>query len=340
MLTQNQIKEIREHLETSQNPLFFFDNDLDGLCSFLLFRRFVRRGKGVAIKSFPDLDESYSRKIREFNPDKIFILDKPLVSEGFLDYCRQNGLDVIWIDHHEPQKHDDVFYYNPLNGKSPSNEPTSYLCWKAVQKDDWIALLGCLNDWYLPEFAKDFSAKYPGLLDKFEDPGKARFSSEIGRLMLILIFAMKDSTTNVMRMIHLLIDTQTPYEILSEEKKYENILRRYRKINRTYQKLLSKALKQKHEKIVYFQYGGEMSLSRELCNALYFHNPKKVIMVVYVKGEKVNISLTSPKKDLRPILAKALEDIEGSGGGHPRACGASVMLKDLDNFKEIIESYF
>ena len=55
MLTENQIEEIKEHLDKAQNPLFFFDNDGDGLCSFLLLQRFIKKGKGVAIKSFPEL---------------------------------------------------------------------------------------------------------------------------------------------------------------------------------------------------------------------------------------------------------------------------------------------
>ena len=44
MLTKKQINEIREHLEKAQNPLFFFDNDPDGLCSFLLLQRYIGRG--------------------------------------------------------------------------------------------------------------------------------------------------------------------------------------------------------------------------------------------------------------------------------------------------------
>ena len=49
MLSEKQVKEIREHLEKAQNPLFFFDNDQDGLCSFLLLQRYIGRGKGIAI---------------------------------------------------------------------------------------------------------------------------------------------------------------------------------------------------------------------------------------------------------------------------------------------------
>ena len=337
MLTQNQINEIREHLESSQNPLFFFDNDVDGLSSFLLLRRFLGRGKGVAIKSFPELDETYTRKIRELNPDKIFILDKPLVSEGFIEFCNQQGLEIIWIDHHGPAKPKGVHYYNPLNGKSPSSEPTSYLCWKVVRQDDWIALLGCLYDWYLPDFAKEFTKKYPGLLDKNDTATKAKYETEMGKITLILTFAMKDTTTNVLKMMKTLIDTKTPYDILSGDKKYSYIMDRFKKINRTYTKLLTKALNQKIGKIVFFQYGGDMGMSRELSNYLIYKNPKKVVVVARSIGDKVNMSLTSPKVNLKLILEKALKEIDGTGGGHPRACGASINVKDLDRFKEIVE---
>jgi len=59
MISQNKLEELRENLENSQNPLFFFDNDTDGLCAFLILRRALGRGRGVAIKSFPDLKDQY-----------------------------------------------------------------------------------------------------------------------------------------------------------------------------------------------------------------------------------------------------------------------------------------
>jgi len=84
MLTEKQVKEIRTHLEKAQNPLFFFDNDPDGLCSYLLLRRAYGKGKGIPVRSFPDLNVGYFRRIEELNSDYVFILDKPIVSEEFL----------------------------------------------------------------------------------------------------------------------------------------------------------------------------------------------------------------------------------------------------------------
>ena len=146
MLTKEQIIEIKEHLEKAQNPLFFFDNDQDGLCSFLLLQKFIKRGKGVPVKSFPDLTEDYFRKINELNADYVFILDKPVVSEKFWEKIKQINIPVVWIDHHEIDKNDIpdfVNYYNPLYNKNSNNEPVTSLCYQVNRKrrDLWLAVV-------------------------------------------------------------------------------------------------------------------------------------------------------------------------------------------------------
>jgi len=82
MLTAKQVDEIRQHLEQAQNPLFLFDNDPDGLCSFLILRKFCGKGKGVPIRSYPSMNSEYFRKVNELKADYIFILDKPFLLSG------------------------------------------------------------------------------------------------------------------------------------------------------------------------------------------------------------------------------------------------------------------
>ena len=86
MLNQKQIKQIREELETCKRPLFFFHDDADGLCSFLLLYRFIKEGKGIIIKTTPRVDEKFLRKVEEYGPDKIFIVDIAIVDQYFLDH--------------------------------------------------------------------------------------------------------------------------------------------------------------------------------------------------------------------------------------------------------------
>ena len=340
MLTEKQVLEIREHLEKAQNPLFFFDNDNDGLTSFLILQRFLGRGKGVAIRSFPELDASYHRKIEELNPDYVFILDKPVVSKEFLNQVKADNLPIVWIDHHNISKPEDsdVNYYNPyLNDKT--SEPVSYLCYKIANKkeDMWLAMIGCISDAYLPDFYPEFEKKYPEL--SMKNPKSAfdlLYNSEIGRISRILDFSLKDSITNVVNMLRFMMKAKGPMDILEENLGTKQILNRYNEINSKYQVLIEKARESVKGKLIYFQYAGSLSLSSNLANQLSFEFPGKHLIVVYIRGNVANISMRG--KGVRKLTLEGIKDIEGAtGGGHEDATGAKMSVSDLPLFKERVE---
>lgn len=337
MLTEKQVKGIKEHLEKAQNPLFFFDNDADGLASFLLLRRYINRGKGVAIKSFPDLNASYARKLYELNPDYVFVLDKPAVASGFLEEARNLSLPLVWIDHHNVARPEDdkIFYFNPYHNDK-TNEPVSYLCYQIADKkeDLWLAMIGCIGDGFFPDFASEFEEKYHELWgENIKTAFQALYTTEIGKITKILSFALKDRTSRVVSMLRFLISVKGPYDILDEEKA-QNILYRFKQVDSKYTKLIEKARKFSKGSVLFFQYGGELSLSADISNELFFLFPNKVIAVAYIKGAKANVSLRW-KKDIRRITLEAIKNLEdATGGGHEHATGVQVSVEDLPKFKE------
>ena len=352
MLSDMQVEEIREHLEKAQNPLFFFDNDNDGLTSFLLLRRFIDRGRGISIKSYPGLDESYYKRVEEIKPDYIFILDKPEVSEGFLEKAKEDNLQVVWIDHHQTEKpvnnlYPNVSYYNPYL-LDKTNEPVSYICYKITRKkeDIWIAIIGCVSDHYLPDFYDEFVDRFPELAKKNpvgkKKPFDVLYKSEIGRIARILDFSLRDSTTNVVKMLKFMIKVKGPMEILEENSKTKHILEKFDEINSKYQKLMDKAREKASDKLIYFKYEGSVSLSSNLANQLSYEFPDKVVVVVYLNGDLANVSLRW-SGDVRKLTLEAIEGIEGaSGGGHREATGAKMLVSELLKFegkiKELIEN--
>ncbi len=201
MLTSEQISNIRKRLEESQNPLFLFDNDTDGLCSFLLLRRFIDRGKGFPVKSFPELNHTYAHKLDELNPDCLFILDKALVSPDFLDIVRQKNIPVVWIDHHDvaiqdPSSMEGVEYYNPLrtsNPKHASSEPTTYWAWLVTKRkeDMWLAMVGCLADAYLPDFSEELYFQYPDYWRQVDSATDGRYKTQIGKIGMIFSLVLR-----------------------------------------------------------------------------------------------------------------------------------------------------
>lgn len=342
MLSEAEIKTIRTHLEKAQNPLFFFDNDTDGLCSFLLLRRFIDRGKGIAIKSFPDLNASYARKIHELKPDYIFILDKPVVSEGFLREVKESNLQLVWIDHHDVpfpnlEQFPEVFYFNSMRNEKPSSEPVTYWAYKiAGKKEDlWLALAGCIGDGYLPEFSEDAEKKYPELWRKVDSAFEGLYRTEIGKIARILSFSLKDRTSNVVNMMKTMFKANAG-DVLQESRK-NMMLERFVQINSKYEKIVEKAkMNVSRGKLLYFQYGGDLSISAEIANELSFLFPDKIIVVAYISGTKANLSLRG--KGIREIMLRAIEGIENArGGGHKDSTGGQMNVEDLPRFKENIE---
>jgi single-stranded DNA-specific DHH superfamily exonuclease len=341
MLNNAELDEIREHLEKAQNPLFFFDNDNDGLCSFLLLQRKIKRGKGVAIRSFPDLNESYFRRVVELNPDYIFILDKPSVSMKFLEKCKERNLPVIWIDHHMVDKPEGDFfhYYNPYHTNKTS-EPVSFIAHKIVNnpKDSWISMIGCISDCFMPDFYDQFKKDYPDLVKETPTgPFDLLYTSGIGKISRILDFSLKDTTTNVVSMMKFMMKVNSPFDILEEDNKTQQILKRYEQINTKYQNLIERARIGTQKNLLYFQYGGGLSLSANLANQLSYEYPGKVIIVAYINGDIANVSLRG-KGDIRDVTLKSIAGIEGAtGGGHIHATGAKMLVGSLPQFKENIE---
>src|SRR4030043_991297 len=340
MLTKKQILEIREHLEKAQNPIFFFDNDPDGLCSALILRRYFGKGKCVAIKSFPSMNAEYARKINELNADYVFILDKPVVSPDFFDEVKNFNIPVVWIDHHKTDQTivpDFVHYYNSaLTKTKKKNEPVTYLCYKIAEKkeDMWIAVIGCICDRFIPDFYKDFIKSYPDLSIKAKDAFDIFYKSRIGNIAKIFSFALKDTTTNVMKMLHFLIAVRTPYEILEESGKNKSMHLRFRQVYQKYEKLIEKAKSLIDDsKILFFQYAGEISMSADLANELNYLYPEKIIVIIKIIGGKASISARGEK--IREPFVKAIKDIEyATGGGHENAVGGKIRVEDVEKFRE------
>jgi single-stranded DNA-specific DHH superfamily exonuclease len=345
MLTEKQILEIREHLDRAQNPIFYYDNDADGLCSFVLLRKYLDRGKGVAVRSFPDLNIGYARKAVELKSDYVFILDKPVLGKEFLEEIDKIGLPVVWIDHHEVPIEDyekdfkDLFVYNPTRngGDDKSSEPVTYLSYKISNRkgDVWLGVIGCIADHYLPDFVDEFEKKYPELWGKVKEPFDAYYGTGIGEIAVALNFGLKDSITNVVKLQNYLISCEGPESVFQESKDNYFFRKKYQDIKKKYEALLEKARECVEGKLLFFEYGGEMSISADIANQLSHSFKNKYIVVAYKKGTVANLSLRG--NNIKKILEKVLEKVDGTGGGHEHAVGAQVKVEYLEKFKKAFQ---
>jgi single-stranded DNA-specific DHH superfamily exonuclease len=333
MLTTKEIEEIRDNIDNSKNPLFFYDDDPDGVCSFLLLYKIKKEGKGVIIKSSPKMGSQWLRKVDEINPDKIFILDKPILDQEFIDGAKR---DIIYIDHHQVQELKNLKYYNPRLKKSDAYYPTTYMAYQVNGNPEnlWLGMVGCLGDWMMPEFAKDFSKQYPELLPKVKDLKDAVYKQPIGKLVRIVSFILKGPTSEVRKSIKILSRIETPLEILNQETPQGKYLfKRFSQINLKYLELITDAKKKatSSKLLLYYYSENKWSFTADLANELTNTYENKVILIARKKNGEMKCSVRG-QKPIRGALEKALVGIEGYGGGHENACGTVIKEDYWDQF--------
>ncbi len=329
-------EDILKELESCKNPLFFYDDDCDGLCSFLLLYKYLGEGHGIPVKKTP-LDETFLRKIEEYNPDKIFILDIPTVSSDFLDEVK---IPIVWIDHHPGKfpKRDNLIYHNPRVDDPNLNKPTSELCYEIVNTNLWIAMTGVVSDWVFNEkMVNDFRKDYENLLPKeIDSPEKALFETKIGFLGKIFNFILMGRSRDVRKYVNILTRINDPYEILdktSSRGKY--IFKKYSSLSNDYDTLFEKACSNKSDSpFLVFTYSNGTSYTSLLSNELLYKYNDKIILVARDSDEYYKGSLRSPKNIIiNTVLEKALEGLtDCHGGGHENACGYCVRKEDWKTF--------
>ncbi len=340
MLTSQQLEEIRNQLERSQNPLFFYDNDADGLCSFLILRRALDRGRGVAIKSFPDLKAQYNHKVKELNPDLIVILDKAELSKEFANHAEELGIPILWIDHHESKTPQETIQKTSYFNSIPTAEPISYIAQKIFNRpqDIWLSIIGCIGDVYMPNFADKFSEENPDLLPSTTDAFTALQGTTIGKLARMLNFGLMDTTTHVVQLTKYLFKATGPYDLLEENSSTKQFHKRTNQLTQFFNTQIEKAESHfnKNSPILFFTYSGNTSMSSEIANHLSFLHQDKTIIVAFLRPEKANISIRG--KSALKITKELIENIpDATGGGHIEATGAMVPIHNFPKFKENIK---
>ncbi len=346
MLDVNSLNELREVLEGSANPIFYYDNDADGLCSFLLLRRWLGRGYGIAIRGHPGLGKDFAKKAKELGADKVFVLDKPVIEREFFEEVGNYGLEIVIIDHHkdslEYKDREGVVLYNDYSEEDNAGRPVSAICYDLIGNRDesWIAMMGCVADHYLPEFVEEFKEKFGEYWNsEIEEPFDAYYGSEIGRLAMALNFGLKDSTSNIVKLQKYLSKIRNPNQVLAEVSGNDDFRKKYGFLKSKFDSLISDESNiHENGKILFFDYSGDVSMSSDIANYLSYKYKDKILVVAYKSQGFANISIRGKK--VRDILEKVLEKVEGSGGGHEDAVGARIGSKDLEEFKESFKEEF
>ncbi len=342
MIPQEELVFFKEKLKSSVRPLFFFDDDCDGVSSFVQLYNLVGDGKGVMVKGKPLIDENFYRYVEEYQPDVVFILDKPLVSQDFLDKI---SVDVLWLDHHPLQDNKKVKYFNPRKLNPEDNTPTSYWAYQIAELENkgclWLAMLGIIADWNL-SLKEDFCKSYPNLLScEVDKPEDALFNSEMGKLIKIINFNLKGKTSDAMKSVKILTRIKEPEDILEQRTSQGKfIFKKYLKINDDFEKIKSSINNEDPNFLVFTYNTGQLSVTTDLANELLYENPNKIIIIGRSNDENIMMSIRSSEKKIVDVVSDTAERLGGYGGGHDTACGACVPNDRFEEFVNHLKEEF
>ncbi len=326
-LTTREYARIRGELDSCKNPLYFFHDDPDGLCSFLQLYMYKQEGYGVIVKSRPLIDRKFLGKVSNYSPDRIFVLDIAMMEQEFADEARTG---IVWIDHHQVQDLHKVLYFNPR--KHGHSRCVSYLTYRAVRKSLWIAVVGCISDMDWPDdLVGEFREKYPGLLPaSVNDPRAALYTSPAGALARIFSNILKGSSSDAMKYVKAMTRIESPYEILNQDNaRARFIFRRHEQIEREYRMLLAQAKKRVGKKTVIYIYpDSKIAFSSDLANEMAYLHPDKLVIIGREKNGEIKCSIRTEKMDIPAAIEKALAGLRGYGGGHEHAAGCVIAQED------------
>ena len=334
------IAKARSLLTSALRPLFIFDDDVDGLCSFLQLWRMCRCGKGMPLKSRPVINEQFLRHVKNYDADLVVVLDIPNITQEFIDNC---PVPVLWVDHHEVGETDTTLYLNPLK-EGKESYPTSYwsyLIADSPRNDLWIAAAGYISDWQIvPDIHAEVEEAYASLVPPGKKAQELLFDSEMGELIKILMFNLKGGSSDVRKSINTLTRIDNPFEILKKKSPAGRfIARRAVEHEKAYNELLDaiRAKEYPGKMLVFVYEDTTTSMTSFLSNEILYHYPDKVTIIARHKGDEYKCSLrASPPLDLHGIVSAALSQVEGYGGGHMQACGACIKEHDFQKFVELI----
>jgi single-stranded DNA-specific DHH superfamily exonuclease len=346
------LSDVKEKLMYYKSPLILYDDDPDGVSSFILMFRYLKDAYYTLVKSSPNVSSVYLSKVVEYNPDVIIILDKPLLDESFIE---EANLPIFWFDHHIKQKirHPKLIEINPRD-YGITNRPTAHIIYDFIYGDSnnkdsiktnqdpfdkdmnnlYIATLGCIGDWTLPDFFDKFNAAFPNLASgkvKVED---VLFNSDLGKIIKKVSFALKLPTKKYKKAIKYLLKVNDPYDLLNNyTEESQEFNKKIEYIEEEYNKLLYEAKKSANDsEIIVFIYDAiKNSFTKEISNEMLYLYPNKTIIIGRKKDNEVKMSIRSPKT-IPPILEKVLINTNGHGGGHEHACGAVVPEENFDFF--------
>ncbi len=373
---EEKIKQIQDKIKNSKAPVMFFDSDTDGATSYLQLKKAFPKIKGYPFAKDLDkqkeLIENLKKKtdlIMIFDVPYLYedFLKQISCEVIWVDHHPGNSTELI-------QKYN-IIHFNPLNFNENDNRAVSYLSYLiSGEKEELLSLavLGSVSDFFLLNIIKDlyeknkrdFNTLFPKLdeksrkllfnfLEKYSfDNQKAREKREYWIRYLIyeaglikfktffdFLFKFKDDE-DILNAFHY-IEKKSIFDLCAEiNARKGKIFENYSQLLDEYNLILKDAKKVKPKNNLYFfTYDSDMSFTKTLAEEIrYIYKSVPVVAICFKKADKpyYHCSFRGVNYVVNSLVERALNGLDGMGGGHPYAAGARVHENDFLKFKKRI----
>lgn len=192
-------EQARDLILAAKRPIVFFDDDADGVASFLVTQRVLGMTFYAPVKKRPNLGSTLAGIATQLAADLKIVLDVAELEDEFLEPAPK----TVWVDHHDAQDPRGAVYVNPKT-RGEESVPTSVLVRDLLGGPAWIAAVGSVADYHVPAFIEEVRDAYPSLVPAFESVEDLVFSSPLGELALIFETCVKGTVPEARRKLYLL----------------------------------------------------------------------------------------------------------------------------------------
>lgn len=321
-----------------------FNNDADGICSCVLMKKLLKeknvKEPYIIYQPMPT-DKNLIKKIQTTIPTKIIFLDLAVDQQQNLIRKVSGICDILIIDHHKITKDmniKNIVHYNPRFDKPDIYQSASYLTYNICSKITdmsnslWIAMIGIIADYNLDDstdLIKEFDKKNPGFIENIPDSLVAKIAQ-----MIVAVRGTRALTCD--QIVRILEAARNP-EDFYKSKDAEKLIESYKIIEN---EILSITLDvEKNSEIIgdliLYRYKSKFGLRSEIATRISERHPGKMVIVYEKMGDKIKLSSRNQDKkyNVSKILSKAAKGMKASAGGHDVAAGATVQVKDWEDFK-------
>jgi len=348
MSKQSTIKRFKtfiSNIKPTDRVAVIHHTDCDGMCSgFIVAEALARLGTEPALVqslSARAMNSSFARKLKHNNITKTITVDLgldqvPKVIEQISDFS-----DVLIIDHHKlyndvQTEHVTTIKHTHLGIKN--YYPASKLAYDLfseitdIKDMDWVAAVGLVGDSGFPGNKRFVH----GVMKKYNIfPAAELFETDIGKAANYINSANAVVPTRAKLAFRILKKAKSPQDILESE--LASLVEEV-KAEKNKQIALFKKNVETHGDLMIHIIDSKYRIKSAVITALSFGNYQdKTLIIMQESGGFYNISARRQDRKLavNDLLERATKGLEqAGGGGHAPAAGGSIMVKDLDKFKE------